>query len=535
MKTKKLRFLSALLALAMLFTLLPTAAFADTGIVASGTCGAEGDGSNLTWELDSDGTLTISGTGEMADYVDNFSTYRSTAPWAEEQVTQVVINEGVTRIGNCAFWALPSIISVSIPDGVKSIGEFAFSGWYSGGVPATQIEKIEIPASVTDIGRQAFGNCEKLKTISFEADSKLVKIGYAAFSNCSKLSEVTIPAGVTNIEAYAFYLCSGLQSVTFAPNSQLETIELGVFDYCPALNTIYCESALKEKLSGVIDETKVKIIVTHWNVSFVTDDDTTTKLVENNKTVEKPTTDPTKEDYIFAGWYTKDASGNWADEPFDFDTPITDDVTLYARWGVEATPIGPATRLYPITIDYGTAYNADGDPIEKAAEGEEVTIKAASFDADMVFERWEVRKGDVTLANDHAAETTFTMPAGEVHLEAMPKVQNDDSSWDTATVVTGAAIGAGTAILAYHIGTELYAEQVLGKGVPVPRTRAEVALLAWELAGKPEVDASLSETEQAQRWALESGLMQNKKEGSFHGEKEMNKLKALRVLDKAKG
>ena len=246
--------------------------------------------------------------------------------------------------------------------------------------------------------------------------------------------------------------------------------------------------------------------------------------MENNKTVEKPTTDPTKEDYIFAGWYTKDASGNWADEPFDFDTPITDDVTLYARWGVEATPIGPATRLYPITIDYGTAYNADGDPIEKAAEGEEVTIKAASFDADMVFERWEVRKGDVTLANDHAAETTFTMPAGEVHLEAMPKVQNDDSSWDTATVVTGAAIGAGTAILAYHIGTELYAEQVLGKGVPVPRTRAEVALLAWELAGKPEVDASLSETEQAQRWAFEGGMMQNKKDG-----------KALRVLDKAKG
>ena len=65
MKTKKLRILSALLAVAMLFALMPTAAFAATE-VASGTCGANGD--NLTWTLDSDGTLTISGSGAMADY-----------------------------------------------------------------------------------------------------------------------------------------------------------------------------------------------------------------------------------------------------------------------------------------------------------------------------------------------------------------------------------------------------------------------------------------------------------------------------------
>ena len=107
---------------------------------------------------------------------------------------------------------------------------------------------------------------------------------------------------------------------------------------------------------------------------------------------------------------------------------------------------------------------------------------------------------------------------------------------DAATVVTGVVLGTGTAILAYHIGTEVYAEQVLGKGVAIPRTREEVALKAWELAGKPAVELNgepLSEAAQAEKWAVESGLMQNV-DGSFNGSKKMSKLKALRTLDAAK-
>ena len=91
-------------------------------------------------------------------------------------------------------------------------------------------------------------------------------------------------------------------------------------------------------------------------------------------------------------------------------------------------------------------------------------------------------------------------------------------------------------MLAYHIGTEVYAEQVLGKGVAVPKTRADVALKAWELAGKPAVAVGepLSEAAQAEKWAVESGLMQNDAQGSFNGQKKMNKLAALRTLDAAK-
>ena len=132
------------------------------------------------------------------------------------------------------------------------------------------------------------------------------------------------------------------------------------------------------------------------------------------------------------------------------------------------------------------------------------------------------------------------MPEGEVQLEAMYQTKAadvHDSGWDAATVVTGAVIGTGTAILAYHIGMEVYAEQVLGKGVAVPRTRGEVALLAWQLAGSPAVHVEgepLSEAAQAERWAVESGLMQPDAEGNFNGTKKMSKWKALRVLDAAK-
>ena len=156
----------------------------------------------------------------------------------------------------------------------------------------------------------------------------------------------------------------------------------------------------------------------------------------------------------------------------------------------------------------------------------------------MTFERWEVRKGDVTLENDRAAKTSFTMPDGMVQLEAMYQAADvEDSGWDAATVVTGVAVGTGTAILAYHIGMEVYAEQVLGKDVAVPRTRAEVALLAWQLAGSPAVNAEgepLSEAAQAERWAVESGLMQKDAEGNFNGTKKMSKWNALRTLDAAK-
>ena len=92
-----------------------------TGVVASGTCGAEGDGSNLTWTLDSEGVLTISGSGGMHGYGP------SDAPW-HGRVKSAVIADGVTNIGSSAFDDCKSLASVTIPDSVTRIGNEFFTG-----------------------------------------------------------------------------------------------------------------------------------------------------------------------------------------------------------------------------------------------------------------------------------------------------------------------------------------------------------------------------------------------------------------------
>ena len=149
-------------------------------VVDSGTSG------DVSWTLTSDGVMTISGTGAMADY--NGYDY----PWNSESdyITSVVIEEGVTTIGKCAFFDCYNLASVSIP------------------------------ASVTSIGASAFSNCGKTATtltVTIADGSALTTIGSSAFEK-TKLTSITLPASVTSIEDYAFYDCSNLATITLNSN-----------------------------------------------------------------------------------------------------------------------------------------------------------------------------------------------------------------------------------------------------------------------------------------------------------------------------
>lgn len=176
---------------------------------------------------------------------------------------------------------------------------------------------------------------------------------------------------------------------------------------------------------------------------------------------------------------------------------------------------------------------ASGDEV---AEGKTVTLKLAADVDQMKFGGFVLDPQQDSLTKVDDTTATFIMPDAPVTVTVQLNAEDSDGGVDALTVVAGVAVGAGTAVLAYHIGTEVYAEQVLGKGVAVPKTRADVALKAWELAGKPAVAVGepLSEAAQAEKWAVESGLMQNDAQGSFNGQKKMNKLAALRTLDAAK-
>ena len=246
------RFLGTLLCLCMLLTLLPVNALAAE-TVSSGSCG-----SNLTWELDSDGTLTISGTGEMNYYY---------TPWRANysRIKKVILKNGVTSIGDYAFRDCSNMTSVTIPKGVKSIGSRAFYN-------CSSLTSVTIPNSVTSIGREAFEWCSSLASVTIP--NSVTSIGYDAFSGCNNLKEVyitdiaawckitfeslgsnpldnagnlyvngilvtdlVIPNNVTSIGGYAFYGGSSLTSVMI-PDA-VTSIGYDAFSGCNNLKEVY--------------------------------------------------------------------------------------------------------------------------------------------------------------------------------------------------------------------------------------------------------------------------------------------------------
>jgi len=186
----------------------------------SGSCG-----DNATWTFDTQTqTLTISGIGEMANY-----SY-SSIPWKniKANIKNVVINEGITNIGGCAFYDCRSLTFVTIPNSVTAIGSSAFYG-------CTSLTSVTIPNSVTTIGSSAFSGCEKLTSVTIP--NSVTTIGRSAFYKCTSLTSVTIPNSVTAIEDGAFYKCTSLTSVTI-PNS-VTTIGNYAFYDCTSLENVY--------------------------------------------------------------------------------------------------------------------------------------------------------------------------------------------------------------------------------------------------------------------------------------------------------
>ena len=254
-------------------------------IIATGTCGAEGD--NLKWTLNKDGVLTISGSGEMADYA-IAGKKESSAPWFDEasQIKSVVIESGVTSIGHYAFFYCTELTSVSIPDSVTSIQGYAFYGctglasltipasvenigtpedstiegydtgtfvWSSGitsinvdpanavftsvdGVmydktktkllvcPPGRTGSFSIPSGVTELAGNSLYSCAKLTNV--DIPNTVTKISGGAFDGCYELTRVTIPKSVTSIGSWAFIFCPNLKEIEFC-HSATAPLEFG--------------------------------------------------------------------------------------------------------------------------------------------------------------------------------------------------------------------------------------------------------------------------------------------------------------------
>ena len=246
----KKRIISLLLALVLAVTLLPVQAWGAT-VVDSGYCGGEGDGKNLTWSLDSDGVLTISGKGKMKNYSSN-----NRSPWnllnkpADRIVKQVVISSGVTTIGNAAFRNCDSLTDTVLADSITSIGEDAFFGCTSLSdiaIPdnvtsimklafsSTGLTSIIIPDSVTFLGDSVFFCCYNLSNVKLPAN--ITTIGKTLFWECMTLTSVVIPSGVTSIGESAFVNCYELSNITIP--SSISSIGRRALSGCYKLTDIY--------------------------------------------------------------------------------------------------------------------------------------------------------------------------------------------------------------------------------------------------------------------------------------------------------
>ena len=188
-------------------------------IVENGTCGV-----NLTWTLDDEGTLIISGTGNMPTY----STWKY-VPWYSSRllIKNAIIKQGVTNIGIYAFADCTNLVTITIPDSVTSIEYAAF-------YDCASLTSITIPDSVTSIGELTFSGCHNIT--SFIIPDGVKSIEGNTFRDCSKLTSVTIPDSVTSIGSFAFYDCIMLSPVVI-PDSVVN-IESDVFFNTPYYNDL---------------------------------------------------------------------------------------------------------------------------------------------------------------------------------------------------------------------------------------------------------------------------------------------------------
>lgn len=201
-------------------------------IVDSGTCG-----SNLTYNLDSNGVLTISGTGDMQN---------SSFGWDKDLIKSVVINDGVTSIGQDAFYQCTNLTSVTIPGSVISIGNYAFQ-------ECASLTSITIPDSVTSIGRNLFFRCTGLTSVTI--GNSVTSIGDYVFNQCKSLTSITIPDSVTRIGISVFGSCSNLTEVDFSACTDIPTLnDSTAFSGTP-------ESLVIKVPSDLVDEWKA---ATNW-------------------------------------------------------------------------------------------------------------------------------------------------------------------------------------------------------------------------------------------------------------------------------
>ena len=505
-----------------------------------------------------------------------------------QNLERIALPSALQTLSNVTFYGCTALSEVTFPASLETIQVGAF-GY------CRNLSEVELPASLKTIQSYVFGGCSDLKTVSYDGSLEqwnhitanndvlgyscpslvtddytaqfilvendlpdhfpktvtitkytgtestvilpstisnwpVTKIGEDALKDNTTITSVTIPASVTEIGKLT------------AP-----TVEGYTFDGWYADAAYTTEFDFTQPITG--DTTiYAKWTANDYYVSFVTEhgDPPTSQNVKYNGTAKDPGK-LSEEGYTFDGWYTDDTYST----KFDFSTPITGDTKVYAKWEKNA-PVLPDTYALNVSGAFVYVDGVDvtapaGDttlPLEKDASVR-LVADPDRMPSGMVFDRWTILNGALNADDAEKFETgrtleefAFTMPAEPLSIEATPRMQEEEGS-DTASVIAGVTLGtAATALVAwqaYDLGMSLYQEHWLPADFVMPKTRAELALLLWNTAGRPApaaqpafTDITDPDTAQAAQWAVETGLMTPKSADRFKPEKSVTRWKAVR-------
>ena len=192
-----------------------------TSIVNSGIWGA------LTWTLDSNGLLTISGNGEM-NILSSAITSNDAWHTYKNDIKYVIIKNGVKNISPFAFYYCVSLEGIQIAPSVQSIGESAFSG-------CSSLTAVSIPNGIESIQARTFYECSRLENVDIPSSVK--RIESSAFYCCTQLRNLVLPSDLSSISNYVFYGCSSLQTITIP--ASLKSIDYRSFSLCSNLQDVY--------------------------------------------------------------------------------------------------------------------------------------------------------------------------------------------------------------------------------------------------------------------------------------------------------
>lgn len=505
-----------------------------------------------------------------------------------QNLERIALPSALQTLSNVTFYGCTALSEVTFPASLETIQVGAF-GY------CRNLSEVKLPASLKAIQSYVFGGCSDLKTVSYDGSLEqwnhitanndvlgyscpslvtddytaqfilvendlpdhfpktvtitkytgkestvilpstisswpVTKIGEDALKDNTTITSVTIPASVTEIGKLTAPTVEGYTFDGWYADEN-RTIEFDFTKPITSNTTVYAKWTAND-----------------YEVSFVTEHGNAP--ASQNVPYNEPATDPgelTEEGYTFDGWYADDTYTT----KFDFSTPITGDTKVYAKWEKNA-PVLPDT--YELNVSGAFVYVDGVDvtapagdttlPLEKDASVR-LVADPDRMPSGMVFDRWTILNGALNADDAEKFETgrtleefAFTMPAEPLSIEATPRMQEEEGS-DTVSVIAGVTLGtAATALVAwqaYDLGMSLYQEHWLPADFVMPKTRAELALLLWNTAGRPApaaqpafTDIPDPDTAQAAQWAVETGLMTPKSADRFKPEKSVTRWKAVR-------